>query len=80
MIEIASPTPYAPSVASQPVMSGELASTTTVPRSPVTAAAAPPAASAIVPPYELIWRSVESESPSATVYVNTRAAFPLPLV
>ena len=59
-------------------MSGVSASTTTEPRSPVTAAAAPPAASVIVPLYELIWRSA-SLSPSATVYVNTSAAFPVPL-
>ena len=44
-----SPTPYAASVASQPVMSGVLASTMTAPRSPDAAPAAPPAASAIPP-------------------------------
>ena len=61
-------------------MSGELASTTTVPRSPETAAAAPPAASAIVPLYELMSRSLVSVSPSVTVYLKTRAAFPVPLL
>ena len=80
-MEIASPTPYAPSVASQPVMSGVSASITTVPRSPVAEAALPPAASLIVPPlWELIERSEDAVSSSATVYVKTRPALPEPLV
>ena len=66
VIEIASPTPYAESVASQPVMSGELASMTTSPKSPDAAAAAPPAASAIVPLYDDTARLLVSPLPSAT--------------
>ena len=50
VMEIASPTPYAELVASQPDMSGVSASMTTVPGSPDADAAAPPAASLIVPP------------------------------
>ena len=59
VIEIASPTPYAASVAAHPVISGVLPSTITAPRSTVpVAAAAPPAASASVPLNELTERSV----------------------
>ena len=61
-------------------MSGVLASTITAPRSSVpVAAAAPPAASAIVPEYPVTERSEESVSPSAIVVVNTRDALASPL-
>ena len=60
-------------------MSGVLASTMTAPRSPLAAAAAPPAASVMVPLNELTDRSLESVLPSATVYLKTNAAFPVPL-
>ena len=59
--------------------SGASPSTVTAPRSPEAAPAAPPAASVIVPPYELTDRSAESESPSATVVEKTRAVEPVPL-
>ena len=49
VIEIASAGPYVPSVASHPVISGVLPSTTTSPKSPDAAPAVPPPASAIVP-------------------------------
>ena len=52
VIEIASPTPYAPSpvVSATLDRSGASPSTVTAPRSPEAAPAAPPAASVIVPP------------------------------
>ena len=43
------------------------------------AAAAPPAASVMVPVYAVTDRSAEAVLPSATVYVNTRAVVPVPL-
>ena len=68
VIEIASPTPYAASVATHPVMSGVSASMITVPGSPVADAASQPAASLIVPPlWELTVRSVLAPAFSATV-------------
>ena len=60
-------------------MSGVLPSTTTAPRSPEAAPAAPPAVSVIVPLYELTERSDASVSPSAIVVVNTSDADPSPL-
>ena len=75
-----SPTPYESSVAVHAVKSGASPSTVTDPRSPEEmAAAAPPAASAIVPLNELTDRSLDAASFSETVYVNTNAAFPVPL-
>ena len=59
--------------------SGASPSTVTDPRSPEAAPAAFPAASAIVPLYELTDRSFESESPSAMVVVKTSAVVPVPL-
>jgi hypothetical protein len=79
VIESVSPTPYAPFVAAIAVMSGVSPSTVTEPRSPEAAAAAPPAASAIVPLYEDTERSGESVSPAATVVVKTRAVEVVPL-
>ena len=61
-------------------MSGVSASTTTVPRSPLAEAAAPPAASVIVPLDELTSRSEVPVLSSTTVYLNTSAAFPVPLL
>ena len=52
VIESVSPTPYAPSVAVMVAISVVSPSTVTEPRSPEAAAAAPPAASVIVPLYE----------------------------
>ena len=60
-------------------MSGVLASTMTAPRSPLAAAAAPPAESVIVPLNELTDRSEASVSPLAMVVVKTSAADPVPL-
>ena len=61
-------------------MSGELPSTTTEPRSPDADSAAPPAVSVNVPLDEETCRSLESVLPSATVYLKTRAVFPVPLL
>ena len=81
VIEIVSPTPYAPSpvVSATLDRSGASPSTVTSPKSPDAAPAAPPAASVIVPPNELTDRSAESVSPSATVVVKTSAVDPVPL-
>ena len=58
---------------------GTLASMMTAPRSPEAAAAAPPAASAMVPVYAETATSVSSVSPEATVVVKTSAVEPDPL-
>ena len=61
VIESVSPIPYAPFVAATDERSGASPSTDTVPTSTVpVAAAAPPAASAIVPVYPVTERSAES--------------------
>ena len=78
-IDIVSPTPYAASIADTLEKSGASPSTVTSPRSPVAVAAEPPAASAIDPEYELTERSLDAESPSAIVVVNTNADDPVPL-
>ena len=58
---------------------GEFASTITEPKSPLTAPAEFPAASVTVPEYEDTDKSLLSVFPSATVYLKTNAADPVPL-
>ena len=80
MIVRRSPILYVASVAAQDVNVGTAPSIVTAPRSSVpVAAAAPPAASAMVPVYAVTERSLDAESPSATVVVKTRAVEPDPL-
>ena len=81
VMEIVSPTPYAPSpvVSATLARSGASPSISTSPRSPEAAPAAPPAASAMVPVYAETATSVSDPSPSATVVVKTSEVVPDPL-
>ena len=81
VMEIVSPTPYAPSPVVSVTLerSGASPSTVTEPRSPDAAPAVPPAESLMVPPKELTERSLESVSPSVIVVVNTSELEPVPL-
>ena len=71
--------PIGMSVTATETKSGASPSIITAPKSPLTAPAVFPAVSLTVPEYEDTDKSLLFVSPSATVYLKTNAAEPVPL-